>query len=77
MGPALSDRQAGGLTGPFADAAAESRRASQVWLFYDPSVDHDRRHVQRFDGPNVTRVPLRHADWAALMLRATAACSAT
>ena len=57
-------------TGPFADAAAESRRASQVWLFYDPAIDHDRRHVQRFDGPNVTRVPLRHADHkTALMLR--------
>ncbi|WP_405403274.1 hypothetical protein [Paracoccus sp. Ld10] len=57
-------------TGPFADAAAESRLAAQVWLFYDPAVDHDRRHVQRFDGPNVTRVPLRHADHkTALMLR--------
>lgn len=57
-------------TGHFSDAAEESRAASQVWLFYDPAVAADSRHVARFDAPNVVRVPLRYADHkTALMLR--------
>ncbi len=56
--------------GHFSDAAEEARSASQVWLFYDPAVPMDRRHVERFTSPNVVRVPLRYADHkTALMLR--------
>ncbi|WP_265501126.1 hypothetical protein [Paracoccus beibuensis] len=56
--------------GLFADAASESRSAAQVWLFYDPAVEHDLRHVRRFDADNVIAVPLRHADHkTALMLK--------
>ncbi|TGN58370.1 hypothetical protein E4L95_12480 [Paracoccus liaowanqingii] len=56
--------------GLFVDAAVESRHAAQVWLFYDPAVPHDLRHVRRFDAENVIPVPLRHADHkTALMLK--------
>ena len=56
--------------GLFADAAIESRHAEQVWLFYDPAVPHDLRHIQRFESKNVIPVPLRHANHkTALMLK--------
>lgn len=56
--------------GLFRDAADEGRAASELWLFYDPRVEADRRHIERFSGDNVRRVPLRHADHkTALMLR--------
>lgn len=39
--------------GLFTDAAAESRQASEVYLFYDPFHSEDRRHAARFTGENV------------------------
>lgn len=57
-------------TGEFTDAAQSSAAAAQVWLFYDPAVALDRRHVERFQAPNAIPMPLRHADHkTALMLR--------
>ncbi|MDP0926196.1 hypothetical protein Q0601_03330 [Paracoccus onubensis] len=56
--------------GAFCDAARESASAGQVWLFYDPKVELDRRHCERFSPANSCHIPLRHADHkTALMLR--------
>jgi len=56
--------------GAFSDAAHEVRAASQAWLFYDPAVDNDRRHIERFTSDNVRRIPLRYSNHkTALMLR--------
>ena len=56
--------------GAFRDAAEESVSAAQVWLFYDPKVQLDRRHCERFRAVNACHIPLRHADHkTALMLR--------
>jgi hypothetical protein len=57
-------------SGEFSDAAVEIAGAEQAWLFYDPAVEQDRRHIERFTTPNIRRIPLRYADHkTALMLR--------
>lgn len=57
-------------SGAFSDAAEESRAADKLWLFYDPAMENDRKHAERFTGGNVCHVPLRYADHkTALMLR--------
>lgn len=47
-------------SGPFADAAAEIGDAAQVWLVYDPLLEGDRRHVERFSGANVHHLKMRN-----------------
>lgn len=57
-------------SGDFADAAAEVAGASQVWLIYDPLAENDRLHVQRFAGPNIHLLKMRHGGHkTALVLR--------
>lgn len=57
-------------SGPFADAAAETAAAAQVWLVHDPYFEADRRHVQRFSGDNLHVLKMRHAGHkTALVLR--------
>lgn len=48
-------------SGPFADAAAEIGAAAQVWLVYDPFLEEDRIHAERFSGKNVRFMRMRHA----------------
>lgn len=43
-------------SGPYADGAAEVREARRVYLVYDPFVAGDRRHAERFHGPQVVRL---------------------
>ncbi|MBM3604081.1 MAG: glycosyltransferase family 2 protein [Alphaproteobacteria bacterium] len=42
--------------GDFADAAAETGTAGQVFLIYDPLEESDRAHAERFSGENVIRL---------------------
>ncbi|SMP31625.1 hypothetical protein [Shimia sagamensis] len=56
--------------GAFVDASKEVITAEKAWIFYDPHMPLDVRHVERFKSPNVIRVPLRNADHkTALVLR--------
>lgn len=56
--------------GAFQDAAKEVVAATNAWLFYDPRVALDVKHIERFTSPNIRRVPLRNADHkTALVLR--------
>ena len=57
-------------TGAFVDAAKEVAAAKKAWIFYDPYMPLDVRHMERFTSPNIRRVPLRYADHkTALVLR--------
>lgn len=57
-------------TGPYGDGAAEVATAGQVYLFYDPAIEGDRRHADRFATPNVRHMRTRHAGHkSALFLR--------
>ncbi|WP_299426579.1 hypothetical protein [uncultured Shimia sp.] len=57
-------------TGAFVDASKEVAAAEKAWIFYDPYMPLDVKHVERFKSPNVRRVPLRNADHkTALVLR--------
>ena len=56
--------------GAFRDAAVEMQTAERGWLFYDPRMALDVRHINRFASGNISRVPLRNADHkTALVLR--------
>lgn len=56
--------------GPFADAATETAGAESVWLIYDPFFTNDRKHIERFTGPNVVPLRARHGGHkTALILR--------
>jgi len=41
---------------PYSDAAFEIDEAERVFVLYDPFFPPDRRHVERLDGDNVTRL---------------------
>ncbi|SFK97194.1 hypothetical protein SAMN04488036_103451 [Shimia haliotis] len=57
-------------TGAFVDGSKEVAAAEKAWIFYDPYMPLDVKHVERFNSPNVHRVPLRNADHkTALVLR--------
>lgn len=57
-------------SGPYADGAAEVASASRVYLFYDPAIEGDRLHADRFTGDNVLHLRTRFAGHkSALFLR--------
>lgn len=57
-------------TGRFADGAKGAAAASRVWLIYDPRVEGDLRHAERYEGSNILRLRARYADHkTALFLR--------
>lgn len=57
-------------SGPYADAAAEAAAAGRCYIFHDPGFEPDRRHAERFTGPNVIHLHTRHAGHkSALFLR--------
>lgn len=57
-------------SGRFRDAARQTRHAAQVWIIYDPEVENDARHAERFTGRNVRLLRARHAGHkTALFLR--------
>lgn len=57
-------------SGPFADAAEESKAAGKVYLVYDPEFEPDVRHVERFIHPNAIPLKARYSGHkSALFLR--------
>ncbi|WP_162300815.1 glycosyltransferase family 2 protein [Alkalilacustris brevis] len=57
-------------TGPYADAPQQVTTAERVYLFHDPRFAPDRRHAQRFSGPNISFMHTRHSGHkSALFLR--------
>ena len=56
--------------GPFADGAVESAVAEKVFLVYDPAVQPDQHHIDRFTAPNAIHLKARYAGHkSALFLR--------
>lgn len=65
-------------SGPYADADAEVAQASDVWLFYDPRCADDLAHINRFQGPNIRHLKMRHAGHkTAFVLRRSGLLSST
>lgn len=57
-------------SGSYADATQETAACEKVWLVYDPAMEPDRMHVERYRGANIHPLRLRHGDHkTALMLR--------
>lgn len=47
-------------SGPFADATIQIADAAEVWLIFDPLLEDDRRHAERFSGANVHHLRMRN-----------------
>jgi hypothetical protein len=45
---------------PYSDAAAGAPSAARAYVAYDPHEREDRLHVDRLQGPNIIRLPMRH-----------------
>lgn len=57
-------------SGEFADAAAQTHTAAQVWIVHDPHDTDDARQAARFVGDNVCHLRTRHGGHkTALVLR--------
>ncbi|MCT4334563.1 hypothetical protein MU516_17040 [Paracoccus sp. YLB-12] len=57
-------------TGPFHDGAEGAKAAGKVWLIYDPAMEADLQHANRFEGENIRHLRARYADHkTALFLR--------
>lgn len=57
-------------SGDFADGAEGARAAGKLWLVYDPRIEEDRLHIERYQGENVSFLKARYAGHkTALFLR--------
>lgn len=47
--------------GKYADATQHVGQADKVWLIYDPNLEDDRQHIDRFTGGNIYRLKARRS----------------